>query len=595
MPSRVDNSISKKDNNLSNQTGIRVTDPEPPARWSLQGRGWLGWVPALLVALVALGASMSGIRNDFAQDDVPLIFEDTRVHSLGQVGEILSTPYWPAPFHRDLYRPLATLSFAVQWVVAGGAPVVYRVVSYLLYVAVSLALLGLARRLLPPPVGLGVALLFAAHPVHVEAVALAVNQGEQWVGLLSLLVLTRYIDLRRRGDLSARDWGGLGLLYLIACLFKEHAVVMPGFLIAAELALMPRLGRGDAARRLAPGFAALAVVGVTYLTVRSLILGDFVGSFTAEALEGQGRWGRFLTMLQVVPEWLRLLVWPAHLQGDYSPSVIVQATSWGVAQTLSAAILAGVVLVAWVLRRQVPAATFGILWAGIALIPVSNLLVASGIVMAERTLYLPSAGFLLAAGGILTALLIPETGVLRHRLARLAGVAAVALTAAGVIRSAVRHPDWRNQVYYWAKTVNDAPLSYRAHHAHAQLLYGLGHEGASISAFRTAMALFPPSWWIRNELGNRFRYKGECYPALDLYAESLAIEPEQPAVRASRIACFLYLARYDEAIAEANLAIAAGAPLADFQAYRAVADSARRVGAPPRTVQLKITDPDERW
>lgn len=579
------------DESIGFETGHKPT----PAPWSLQGRGWLGWVPALLVALVAVGSSASGIGNDFAQDDVPLVFEDIRVHSLNHVGEILTTPYWPAPFHRDLYRPFATLSFAAQWVVAGGAPVVYRVVSYLLYAAVALGLLGLARRLLPPAVAFGVALLFAAHPVHVEAVALAVNQGEQWVGLLSLVALIRYIDLRRSGWLSRGDWAGLALLYLVACLFKEHAVVLPGFLIAVELTLMPRLGRREALRHLAPGFAALALVGGAYLTVRSMILGDFVGSFTAEALEGQGRWGRFLTMLQVVPEWLRLLVWPAHLQGDYSPSVIVQANAWGISQTLSAAILAGVVLVAWLLRRQVPAATFGLLWAGIALIPVSNLLVASGIVMAERTLYLPSAGFLLAAGGIATALLLPETGQPRPGLARAVGAGVLILATAGMIRSAVRHPDWRSQVYYWAKTVNDAPLSYRAHHAHAQLLWGLGHEGASISSFRTAMALFPPSWWIRNELANRFRYKGECYPALDLYAESLAIEPDQPAVRASRIACFLYLARYDEAIAEADLALQAGAPTADFEAYRAVADSARRVGAPPRTVQISVSDPDERW
>lgn len=595
MPLGQADPIYKKDNNLSEPTETQATASPTVSPWSLQGRGWLGWLPALLVALVALAGSGSGIRNDFAQDDVPLVFEDPRVHSLGQVGEIFTSSYWPAPFHRDLYRPFATLSFAVQWAIADGAPMVYRIVSYLLYIAVSLAFLGLARRLLPPAVALGVALLFAAHPVHVEAVALAVNQGEQWVGLISILALTRYLDLRRAGWLSVRDWTGLALIYLVACLFKEHAVVLPGFLLAVELTLLPREGRFAALRRLFPGFAALAAVGVAYLWVRSAILGNFVGSFTAEALEGQDRWGRLLTMLQVVPEWIRLLVWPAHLQGDYSPSVINQATSWGLAQTLGAGILLGAALITWLLRRHVPAAAFGLLWAGVALVPVSNILVASGIVMAERTLYLPSAGFLLALGGIATALLLPESGERRPRLALATATAVALLTAAGVVRSAIRHPDWRSQVYYWAKTVEDAPLSYRAHHAHAQLLYGLGYEGASVAAFHTAMALFPPSWWIRNELANRFRLKGNCYPALELYAESLRIERDQPAVRASRIACFLHLGRYEEAIAEADLAMEDGGPPADFLAYRAVADSARRVGAPPGTVRLKIADPDERW
>ena len=40
---------------------------------------------------------------------------------------------------------------------------------------------------------------------------------------------------------------------------------------------------------------------------------------------------------------------------------------------------------------------FGLLWMVITLSPVSNLLFLSGILLAERTLYLPSVGFVAAA------------------------------------------------------------------------------------------------------------------------------------------------------------------------------------------------------
>lgn len=587
---------SSKDNDLRDFAEDRSAPGSQPPRWRMQGGGWRRWGPGLLVVAVALAGSLSGLRNDYAQDDVPLVFEDPRIHELSAANlkEIFTTSYWPEPFHRDLYRPFATLSFAVQWAIGGGQPVVYRLVSYLLYALVSLAVLGLARRLLPPGVALGVAVLFAAHPVHVEAVALAVNQGEQWVGLLTLIGVTRYLDRRRAGWLGPRDWTGLGALYLVACLFKEHAVVMPGLFLAVELALVAG-GLKERVRRLVPGFLGLAALGAGFLALRATVLGNFVGSFTAEALVGQDAGGRALTMLQVVPEWLRLLVWPADLQGDYSPGVIEQATTWGVPQTLGILILGGLVLIGWLLRERVPAATFGLLWAGVSLVPVSNILMATGIVMAERTLYTPSVGFLLALGGVVTLLITPQPGSDRAGVRRLALAGTALLAAAGVVRSGIRHPDWRSQVYYWAKTVQDAPLSYRAHHAHAQLLYGLGYEGASVSAFHTAMALYPPAWWIRNELANRFRYKGECYPALELYEESLRISPKQPAVYASRVACLLYLGQYEAAMAEADRAIAEGAPAADFQSYRATADSAFRVGAPPRTVQLSVKDPDERW
>lgn len=581
-----------RDNRLTNFDGQDGTPPQPPVRWSLQGGGLGGWAAAALVVLTAFSASVSGIGNEFTQDDVPLVLEDERAHSLAQVREIFTQSYWPEPFNRDLYRPFATLSFAVQWEVGGGSPVVFRLVSYLLYALVSLAVLALGRRLLPKAVALAVALLFAAHPVHVEAVALAVNQGEQWVGLLSVLAMIRYLDARRTGWLTTRDWAGIGGLYLVACLFKEHAVIMPGLLLAAELTLLAGPGPRERARRLVPGFTALAGVGAAFLACRSLVLGDFVGSFTAEALHEQGLGGRALTMLQVVPEWGRLLVWPAHLQGDYSPAVINQATHWGAAQTTGALLLLGVCLVAGLLWRRVPAAPFGLLWAGVSLLPVSNLLVPTGITMAERTLYLPSIGFLIAGAAVAAGLVAARGHPWVPRLA--VGVVSL-LVGAGVVRSFVRHPDWKNQIHYWAQTVQDAPLSYRAHHAFAQLLYTGGHERAAVTEFHMAMALYPRSWWIRNELANRFRERGECYPALELYAESLRIEPDQPGARASRIACFLHLGRYEDAMAEADLAIAAGRAAEDFIGYRAVADSAARAGAPPGTVRLRVRNPEERW
>jgi len=77
------------------------------------------------------------------------------------------------------------------------------------------AFLLLAWRLLPGPIALGTAMLFAAHPLHVEAVALGVNQSEIGVGLLAMLMLCRHLDRRRSaaGVVNAVDWVALGALY----------------------------------------------------------------------------------------------------------------------------------------------------------------------------------------------------------------------------------------------------------------------------------------------------------------------------------------------------------------------------------------------
>ena len=78
-----------------------------------------------------------------------------------------------------------------------------------------------------------------------------------------------------------------------------------------------------------PLVLALVATGLVFLTVRSAVLDNVVGSFTAEGLQGLSAGQRALTMLGVVPEWARLFIWPAHLQADYSPQEINGAIALG--------------------------------------------------------------------------------------------------------------------------------------------------------------------------------------------------------------------------------------------------------------------------
>lgn len=563
-------------------------------RWSLQWLTTRNWRVAVLVALTAVGSSISGVANQYAQDDIPLISEDPRVQSLGDPAGILTGAYWPPPHGEFLYRPLATASFALQNAMGGGSPLAFRLVSYTLYALSAVAAWLLARMLLPPGIALGVGLLFAAHPVHVEAVALGVNQSELWVGLIAALMTAIYLGARRQGMPEGSTWARLSLLYLVGCLFKENALVIPGILIAADALLVQDDSAARRVRGLWRGYAVMIGLGVSFLIVRTLVVGDAVGTFAAEAVAGQGIGGRTLTMLQVVPEWLRLFAWPAHLRGDYSPAVINQATAWGWQQTQGLGILAGLALVGWLLRKTSPVVTFGLLWTAAGIFPVSNVLIPTGIAVAERTLFLPSLGFLIMVGGLVAALLEPRADQRRVRIG-LAGLTA-ALVLMGVVRSNFRHRDWRDQNWYWAKTVEtDAPLSYRAHLAFAQLLFNSGLESLSIRHYHTAMALYPPAWWVRNDLADKFRLRGECHPALELYEQSLQIETDQSGARASRIACFLHLGQYEAAREEAFEALRRGKDIEDFEGFLAVADSAVRVAAPPGSVQLTVRDRHALW
>lgn len=547
-------------------------------------RRYRSWLPAAGILVLAIAASISGITNQFSQDDFAVILKNPFVRDLGHGFRFFAEPYWPQAFTPDLYRPLALLSFAIQWAVGDGGPLAFRIVSYLLYAVVSLAMFRLARLTLPFAAAFAAAALFAVHPVHVEAVAMAVNQGELWVALLSCGAVYLYVTARRTGGaVPPRIALGIGALYLVACFFKENALVLPGLLVGAEIFLIP----GPAplrrrARQVLPTFLLLSVVAVAFLIIRTAVLGNLRGTKIAEALEPLSMGERALTMLTVVPHWFRLLLWPAQLQADYSPQEIVGQSTWTAAATAGLILLLATVIAMFAARRRAPVVSFGLLWCAIALFPVHNVLVPTGIVLAERTLFLPSIGAMMALGGI-GALLLE-----RAEPSGRAGLAVIAslLLILGVYRSAQRHPVWADQVTLWHTTATeDAPLSYRAHHALAEMYVTAQAEGKAEEEYRLAIALAPPGVSVVFlDYANRLRLKGYCYPAVALYRNSLAIEPRNAAVRASLTACLIYLGQYREALAETAIGLASGEDAGAWRWLRQTADSALRAGAPAGSV-----------
>jgi hypothetical protein len=277
------------------------------------------------------------------------------------------------------------------------------------------------------------------------------------------------------------------------------------------------------------------------------------------------------------------MLWPAHLQADYGE--IFPATRWGASQTLGLLILvaaAVAVVAAW---HRAPAIPFGVAWSAIGLFPVHNVLVPTGIMVAERTLFLPSIGAVIALGGI-GALLLERAGPwTRLGLATATGT----LLVLGEYRSTTRHAVWSDQFNLWYHTANvDAPKSYRAHEALAESYFNIGVERMAEHEYRLAIK-YAPTTLARpmTAYAARLRSRGFSYPAAEVYRKVIGLQPSSLLDRAALIACLVDLGRYREAIFQARMAISYGWEQPAFQAALATADSALRVNAPPGTVRVK--------
>ena len=160
-----------------------------------------------------------------------------------------------------------------------------------------------------------------------------------------------------------------------------------------------------------------------------------------------------------------------------------------------------------------------------------------GIALAERTLFLASAGAALLVGALLGPALQPggrpATSPLRG--VALAGVGI--LLGLGLWRSRSRIPVWRDQGVLLHQTVADAPKSIGAHLSLVRFLEDSGSVVDARRHYREATLLNPGQLAQDRALGDQYRAAGLCQPAVRLYRRVLSVIPADPVVRASLRSC----------------------------------------------------------
>src|SRR5437867_3075173 len=225
---------------------------------------------------------------------------------------------------------------------------------------------------------------------------------------------------------------GSALAWALGLLAKETAAVVPVLIAVAWL-----LGIGrPPGRRVVTYVAVWGLIGAAFALVRAVVLAPYADVLgTAIVFRGQSPLAVRLTAVAALTDVARLLVFPLTLRADYSPNERTAVTGFGDLRFVAGlACLASWAALVWLLasrRRRVEA--FGLIWIGIALTPVANLFFRAGVLVAERTLYLPSVGLSLAAGAGFGGW---WTGA-GTRARQLAAAAVAAAIVAGGVRAAL--------------------------------------------------------------------------------------------------------------------------------------------------------------
>jgi hypothetical protein len=417
-----------------------------------------------LVFAAAVVLYVPTVGYGFVQDDRAVIVANPAAHDVGAALRAFDEPYWSDAY----YRPATILSFAVDWALSGGRAGWMHLVNALWHGLVSMFVVLVLARWLPLAGAAAAGLVFVVHPVHVEGVANLVSRSEL---LAAAGILAAVLAARRRW------WIGAVACALLAMLSKEIGVVT-GVVLLIDDWLRP--SGEDAYPPMFYAMLAAVTVGFLFVWLR---IGYAASPDVAAPFIGASPGRRLAMAFPAVLRGTELLVWPAALSVDYNPRVIPYRTGFSAAAGLGAVVVLGIAALSLGARHRAPALSFSALLAALAYLPTSNLLFASGIVLAERNLYLP----------VLLPAAIFGTGVAwalqRWERSRVPLAAAV-LLAALAARTLVRLPAWADNRSFLLTLLSEHPESYRGQQSAAAVLAGMGKPMEARAVYARADSLF---------------------------------------------------------------------------------------------------------
>ncbi|XP_014019263.1 protein O-mannosyl-transferase TMTC4 isoform X3 [Salmo salar] len=481
----------------------------------------------IAVALVALLCFINSYDGDFVFDDSEAIVNNKDLNPATPLNNIWRNDFWGSNLssnnsHKS-YRPLTVLTFRLNYLMAGGLhPVGFHVLNIGLHSLISALMIDMFSILIgglaydgngnrlnhAPKASLLAGLLFAAHPVHTESVAGIVGRADLLCALFFQLSFLTYCKAFRGGRESEEKfsihWIAVSLLLCAAAMLcKEQGITVLGVNAAFDVLLICNVNvyelsqrlfirrkAEDVSERVKTGLlirlALLAMGGASLLYARWRIMGTGPPAFTEVDNPASFAENVFLRIVNYnyyysLNAWVLLCPW--WLCFDWSMGcvpLIKSAFDWRTAWLLLLwCFLIGLISQALCSQdsQRRRTLTLGLVLLVVPFLPACNIFFRVGFVIAERVLYLSSAGYCL---------------LLAYALGHCCG--------------------------RWSR--------HKVHYNVGKNLADRGNTSAAIKYYREAVRLHPTYVHAMNNLGNILKERNELVEAEELLAKAVLIQPD---------------------------------------------------------------------
>lgn len=427
---------------------------------------WTRLLPVIGLIILSAGVYLQTLRYDFVWDDHQFISGlDATITDASHFLDYAKSAF----LQTDVltYRPAFLISYALDTLLWGHNAAGFHLTNILLHVLITLMVFRLSMTWTESSrVGWLSAAVFAVHPIHTEAVAWIAGRADLLVALFVLTALLSALRLSATWEtaipMKRLGWSVLiGASFVLALLSKETAIVLPGLILLSGLT-----NKTGSLKKIFPSLLITTMIASAYLLSRASILitvhSDVsVAGNVATMLHGSRSWFEtILAAVYVTGDYIRLLAFPISVKALYDlPPLTI---------TDPRIIQSAVILCAWVTglgiamrRSAVGTAAMG--WVLIGLAPTYALFIYTSVSpLAERLLYLPSIGFALLLGLLLSAG-YEFLGPSEIGRTAVSGLTICLLSVYG-ISTILYNAAWTDDLHLWRNTVRNNPQNSLAHY-----------------------------------------------------------------------------------------------------------------------------------
>ena len=519
----------------------------------------------ILLAFLAVSAYSNTFKASWHFDDFPNITENKALH-LNQLdtAAIVNTFYaHPSSKTKQLYRPIACLTFGLNWYWGQESVRGYHVVNTAIHIFAAFWVYLIIINLFQTPRLAGcytgnerfIALLGAAlwilNPIHTQAVTYIVQRMTSLAAMFYLLSLYAYVKGRLTPFASAKVmfFALCSVGFLIAFGSKENAITLPLALLLVEVVFFRSAGFFKQKNN----FYLIGIV----LAVVALILGSviFLSQDPFSILNGYKTrlftpTQRLLTEPRIIVFYLSQIFYPIPNRLSIEHDVNISTSLFQPWTTLPAILLIALLIGIGCLQiNKRPLFAFAIFFYFL------NHLVESTIIPLELVFehrnYLPSAFLFFPIAAALKSLLDHYAD---RKTMRLVLIAFITLLLAGLGSGTyIRNMAWASEISLWEDAHKKAPGRARPLNTLAKYYYRMkGRSAEAAALYRKALYLQDASPKKSQAISltgiGHYYYTARAYAeVIALCERALMLAPGFEAARFNMVLALMQMGRWQEA------------------------------------------------